>query len=417
MSIEHGIALPDGSVANTVGPSDVIAAMYPAGLVDDTAIYIGVEQVDNPTGIRLRSVNSVLRFQELEDGRTAISGNTVTRLCPIAADCGNCALAGAGLTTAEMSARNCARANTAMAYELAGVPPEGRFMLLPTSKNAYVVNEERLTPEHNGDELMQNRLQAASSVVFTGSWLREQGLDEIAVGMHGADGSSGVAITKIEDETVIIGFASLRQHMGDREPEDQVLRQALNAYFDSQGFDAVRCQRALASMDISITLAASATLKYFAHKIEIPRDEDGVPQGQRDYAVKLNQTYPDLIARAGGRITSAIVLNDQYPGAMERGSIFPEFEAIAGIRETPITPDNCPGEGTCHIAYREETDYALRKQLVEMGVPDVGIRFDDSEVLDPADPSNNAASNRAEQNNGVKVKDTNRTLNAVVVRL
>ena len=84
------------------------------------------------------------------------------------------------------------------------------------------------------------------------------------------------------------------------------------------------------------------------------------------------QKYPDLIARAGGKITSAIVLNDQYPGALERGSIFPQleaelFDAEKDIRKSPITPDNCPGDGqTCHVNYRSECSYLKWAWMIQI---------------------------------------------------
>lgn len=439
--IQHKVALPDGSFANTVGPADVIEEMYPMGLQDPTQVYIGDTKTGPVAGVRLTAVNSALRFEELGGELTAIKGGTVPRLCPVAEKCGSCVLAGSGLTMAEMSDRNCARANTTVAFEAAGVSPEGRFMMLPSPRkdvqtdrsfnDYYIVDDTRFTPEYNGDELMHNRLDAAFAVVVTKSWLEEKGITAAAFGMNGADGSTGVAMAKfnnsLDDETLLIPYCSLRQNMGDREEKDQILRGALNAYFDSKGYDEAARAQLLGSMEVSINFAASATLKYFAHKIQIPREGPEAPEGERKLAAQIRERYPDLIARANGKITSAIVLNHQYPGALGRGNIFPQFEAEIGIRETPITPDNCPGDGqTCHVAYREETEYALETQLIAMGVPGENILFDVQDVLDPASPDNNAASNRREQNglevDGVKigVKDplkTNRTLNAMVVQL
>lgn len=415
LEIRHKVALPDGTFANTVAPAELVEQMYPVGMTDLTDIYVSPSKRDG-TDILLTPVNSVLRFKDLDNGERAILGGTVTRGCPVAADCGNCALAGSGLSISQMSEKNCARANTARAFESAWQSPSGRFVLRPGGKKSFVVNEETLTPEYNGEDLMQYRLHEAPAVVFTESWLRDRGLNVFTVGMNGADGSMGVATANIDNEKVIIAFCSMRQNMGDREPEDQILRQALNAFFDSKGFDQAKRQEVLANLDVSITLAASASAPNFGHKIKLPREDADATPGEIEYAKLLRSKYPDLVARAGGRITSAIVLNHQYPGAMERGNILPELEAKLGIRQTPITPDNCPGDGqTCNIAYREETDYALRKQLVQMGVPEGNIHFDDSDVLDPASPDNKAASNRAEQNNGVAVANTNRTLNAMLI--
>lgn len=416
--IEHRVALGDGTVVNTVGLAENIEAMYPVGMTDPSDIYFGDQRVDQ-NGIYMQPVNSVLRFRDLPDGKRTIEGGTVTRNCPVAVDCGNCALTGIGLSVEEMSARNCARANTAQAFELAYQPPEGRFVLLPTAKTSYVVSDERLTAERNGTSLMQYRLAAAPAVVFTKSWLQGKCLDQLTVAMNGADGSMGVATTsEIDGESLVIPFCSMRENMGDRGEEDQILRQALHAYFDSQGFDDAKRQEVLGSLKVSITLAASASLKNFAHQIRIPREDAEAPQAERDRAAAIRAQNSDLVRRAGGKLTSALVLNYQYPGALERGSIFPEFEAKIGIRETPITPDNCPGDGQyCHVDYRTETRYALVKQLRDMGISEEGIEYDDRNTLDPADPANKAASNRAEQNNGVKVANTNRTLNAMIIRI
>jgi hypothetical protein len=414
--IEFKVPLPDGAVANTVGPTEAITAMYPVGLTDPAEIYIGAPRVD-ANGIQVTAANSVLRFEDLGDGKQAILGNTVTRNCPVADSCGSCALAGAGWSTSEMSDKNCARANTATAFELAEVPPEGRFMLLPVGKRSFVVSDESLTPEYNGGQLLQSKLQAGPSVVFTKTWLEERGLKQFAVGGHGADGSVGVMTTEIDGETLFVPFFSLRQNMGDRGPEDQILRQALTAYCDSMEFDDAKRQEVFRNLKVSISLAASASLENFAHQIQLPREDADAPDREKAYAAQLREQYADLVDQAGGEITSAIVLNEQYPGAMGRGNIYPELEARMGIHVTPITPGNCPGDGqSCHIAYREETEYALTTQLQQMGVPEANIDFDDSGVLDPASPDNKAASNRAEQNNGVEVpSNTNRTLNAVIV--
>ena len=421
--ILHKVQLDDGSVANTVASTAVIAEMYPLYAEGPIDGYVGAAVTDY-SGATMQPVNSALRFKLLPDGKTAILGNTVTRLCPIAKDCGSCALTGAGLSVAEMSERNCARANTARAFEMINQDPRGRFILTATSRDAYVLDSDALADEYagvDGDVLMQRRMRPANSVVITESWLRSQELESFTVGMNGADGSMGVFSAVIDDiacqETLYIPFCSMRTNMGDRSEKDQILRQALNAYFDAQGFDEATRSRIMRNLQPAITLAASASLRYFAHKISVP-EEESENERERMEAQRLRDQYPDLYRRAGNKITSAIVLNDQYPGAMERGSIFPQFEAEIGIRETPITPDNCPGDGqTCHIDYRSETEYALRKQLLEMGVIAGNIHYDESHALDPASPGNNMATNRREQNEGVAVANTNRTINAMRVEL
>lgn len=414
---------------NTVAPQSLVDAMYPKWTEEvDGGVYVGTETLVD--GVSLQPFNSVLSFDEFPDpdivmphtdpngvrivetaGYIGIKGNTVTRLCPVAKDCGNCALSWAGMSIEEMVERNCARANTAKAFETMAVDGSARFMLLPTKGDTFVVDEDKFAVEKTGETVMQARLSPAESVVFTESWLRKQGLEEFAVAMNGADGSFGVAVMKIKGEKVFVPFCSLRGNMGDRGEDKQILRNAINEYLDSLNLSDAERLSTVEDLSVSILIGASATLRNFAHKIQIP--EEG-----SKYYEELTQKYPDLIARAGGKITSAIVLNDQYPGALERGSIFPQFEAEMGIHTSPITPDNCPGDGqTCHVNYRSETEYALRMQLLEMGVDDSNIHYDDSQAMDPADPGNVMASNRAEQNNGVSVNMTNRTINGIIVRL
>lgn len=397
------------SYSNTTGPLEVIESMYPSWQ-QGSAPTDGATANLTVGDLSLTTFNSSLWFEAAGE-ELAILGNTKTGTCPVAKDCGSCALAGSGLSLHEMSGINCARANTAVVFESIEQDPYGAFVLLPTSDKAYVVEKDRFDQEYNGDQLMQNRLKPANSVVFTKSWLEQQGIDRISVAMNGADGSFGVATVNIVDETLIIPFCSMRTNMGDRNEEKQILKQALNAYFDSQDMPGGTRLKLLEQMDVNIVLSASASLANFAHKIRIPES------GSQDDS-RLRNQYPELVARAGDRVTSAIVLNDQYPGAFDRGSIFPEFEAKMGIHSTPITPDNCPGDGqTCHVDYRAETKYALLKQLEEMGVPKDKVNYDDSFAIDPSDPTNNAASNRAEQNNGVSVAMTNRTLNGMTISL
>lgn len=404
-AIEFNKPLPDGAFANFSATHETIAAMYP--------MHADGGQMHSATlGDGVVGFNTELRFVSDGDDRLAVLGNTKTGTCPVAADCGSCALSGSGLSIQEMSERNCARANTAAGFEELGQTSEGRFMLLPLSNNVLILDDTTdLTAEYNGDQLMQYRLPDAAAVVLTDSWLRSRNLETIAFAMNGADGSFGMAETDIEGQHIYVPFCSLRGNMGDRGEEAQIIRKALNKYLDTLDITDGTRQGIIDDLKVNVVLSASAELKNFAHKIQVP--EEG-----SKYAVQLHERYPDLIARANGRVTSAIVLNDQYPGAFGRGSIFPQFEAEMGIHESPITPDNCPGDGqTCHVDYRVETEYAIRNQLEQMGVRPDNILYDDSKALDPAAPDNNMASNRREQNNGVPVPKTSRTLNGVQVRV
>lgn len=441
----HGVVLSTGCHTNTTAPVARVAEAYPNwGNQPEGGNYIGNETLVDGV-VTMQPFNSSLRFEQHGPNASAktvefvkregsigrnytnvsiadsitISGNTVNRLCRVGQDCAKtCFLAGVALGAGDMLNANCARANTAACFEAVGVEPEGRFVLLPLpdAKKPLVVDNSTDTIHEfadSGRDLLQKRLPPAMSAVFTQSWLKSQDLSEFAVAMNGADGSFGIATTQIAGERIFVPFCSMRQNMGDRDAEDQILRKAITAYLQTR--DDIRPYEyadIAKDLKISIFIGASASLANFAHKIQIPED------GSKIYE-EIMANYTDLVNQAGGKITSAIVLEQQYPGALKRGSIFPQFEAQMGIRQSPISPDSCPGDGqTCHVDYRTETRYALEKQLKDMGVQRDNITYDDSQAMDPASPENNMASNRAEQNSmGVAPNNTNRTINGIVVRL
>jgi hypothetical protein len=412
--IQYRVELDSGSFANTVGPTQVVDQMYPewreGSVATDSA---SATIIPDGVPVELRTFNSSLRFIEVDRDTVAILGNTKTGNCPVAESCGSCALAGSGLSIAEMAEKNCARANTAEVFQGIEQDARGSFVLLPLPNvdDSFVVNVANYTPEYNGNELMQNRLAAASSVVFTKSWMEQNEFEQISIAMNGADGSFGVAVAELGDETLIIPFCSMRGNMGDRPEEKQILRQAFDAYFASIGLDEEAKTRELERTQVSIHLSASASLANFAHKIQIPADGT-------DYANRLRTNFPDLIEQAGGSITPRIVLHEQYAGALERGHIFSQSDAWLGVQNDPYSPTACPMDGqTCHVDYRAETKYSLVKQLVEMGISEEGIRYSDECALDPSAPDNNMASNRREHNNGVETNTTNRTLNGMTIVL
>ncbi len=417
MAIEHGVQLASGAFANTVGPIDVMAKMYPDWNVEQPEVYLA----DTVTSdlVTIRGLNSHLHFEKVDDDTLASLGNTVSRNCGVTKTCaGSCALAGSGLMTTEMSELNCARANVAVVFEAVNEPNESRFMLTAVGSDTFVVGDDtKMVREMNGDELMFKKLPNASSVVFTKSWLEKQGFTEFTMGINAADGSFGLASMDILGESVLIPFCSMRDNMGDRGEDKQVVRKAINAYLDMLDLTGDARATVLENLDVRVDIGASASLRNFAHQIKIPRVDSDDPK-ERERAERIIKTYPDLIALAGGAITSAIVLESEYPGALLRGSIYPQAEAEMGIHISPITPGNCPGDGqSCHINYPEETKYAIIAQLKEMSISEQRISYDASLALDPASPSNNMASNRRENNNGVETENTLRTFSGMTVKL
>ncbi len=413
--IDYKIPVDDGSeaIANFTAPVETMDEMYPEWRTADGLAYISPEYTVD--GISMQAVNSSLRFELAtsrddegnESDRAAVFGNTVKRLCGRLPEgkvsCEGCAVL--GLTVADGVARNCARSNTATVFEQAHVPAEGRLMLLPTKSDVLVLSDELPgTVEMMSGEAIYRTLPAAQAVVIPESKAKELGLERFGAGMNGADSTFGMATFVMDNEKVAIAFCSTRENMGDRTEDEQVVRKAINAYLDSRGLEGDERQAAIEGMDVSVMIGASATLRNFAHKIEPPKEK-----------------YAEQIKKKWGKITNAGVLDNQYPGALERGNVWPEFEAqlVELAREkgevitSPIGPDNCPGDGqTCHVDYRAETKYAIEKQLEALGVRNV--YYDDSHAMDPADV-NNMASNRREQNNGVERSRTNRTINGMVV--
>jgi len=403
------------AVANFSMPPEIADEMYSQWESSDGLVYTSPEKVDN--GISLQAFNSSLRFVR-EGDEVFVLGNTVKRNCPFVPEgkvsCEDCAVL--GMTVAERVAKNCARSNTVHAFEQVSVAPEARLMLLPTKPNVLVIGDELPgTIDKAGEETLFRSLPAAQAVVIPESSAQTLNLDRIGVGMNGADSTFGIMTFETNGERVVVPFCSTRENMGDRTEEEQILRKAIMAYLDSKDLDGDARQQAIERMDVSITFGASATLRNFAHKIQVPQEGEGASEKDRERAAKLREKY------GRDHVTSAMVLDDMYPGALERGNIFPEFEAqLADLARqrgddivSPITPDRCPGDGqTCHVDYRAETKYALEKQLRELGVN--SIQYDDRHAMDPADINNNLASNRAEQNNLVERSRTNRTLNAMV---
>ncbi len=427
--IEYNVPLQDGSFANIVGPKDQVEQMYPnwendpgrvyntryeAITVDDQGRMSSVDMILASGSIGL--FNSTLRFKPVGEEAIAIQGNTKTSTCAVAADCGSCVLSTMGLSVQQMAEFNCARANTAKVFESLGQEPEGRFMLLPiTATKVMVVSDKsQLTAEYNGNELMQYRLPDASAAVFTESWLYAQGLNDAAFAMNGADGSMGILRADIKDERILIPFCSMKPNMGDRGPEAHILQKAIDAYLDTLDLNDAERQEVISELKPEIILSASAALANFAYKIGIP--EEGSAEDLR-----LREAYPELVAQADGKITPRIVLQDSkygFPGALERGSIYRQSDAWLGVQSDPYSPTSCPMNGeTCNVDYRAETRYAILKQLEGMGIQSENIIYDDSRALDPSAADNNMASNRREQNNGVAVPKTMRTLNGVQIKV
>lgn len=398
--IDYGSRMENGKIANFTTPPETADQMYQNWESSFGFIYTSPEKrVD---GVGITFFNSTLRHELTtnENGEVVVAtaGNTVERICPAKPEgvisCEDCAVA--GILFAQRDLENCARANTELAFAQADVMPEARFVLTPTSSDVYVFGSEAPgTVVKAGGVTAFTKLDKAQAVVFTESAVKELGYEKIGIGMNGADSTFGTMTVEIAGERFVTPFCSTRENMGDRSEEEQILRKAINAILDYLGLQGDVREQAVSDMKVSVDIGAQARLRTFAHKIKAKEGE-----------------------------SPAQVLNKMYPGALERGNIWPQFEAEAadeamrrGIEwKSPITPGNCPGDGqTCHVDYPKETKYSVEKQLRLLGIKDENLTYNYEDAMDSADIDNNMASNRAEQNQGVERNKTNRTLNAVVV--
>lgn len=345
-----------------------------------------------------------------------VTGNTVARLCPAAEHCGPtvCGLAVESLYNYERRERDCAAANTQAVfgdrrgYVLSPTLPGGQFtnevvfMGDPLSSTSIEVNNEygRATP-------MFEKISPGAAFVISEAdlWDPAEGL---VIEVNNADSNWALATFSLFGERFAVAAFFSRTNLGSRPKEDQILRKAIEGVLERRQVNPVYTQDILHELTVDVHVGYSATRKNFAHPVRVPPADSTYG----NYLLRLSGLI-DLDGTPTGEITPTMVMDDQYPAALENGEIYGEYEAENDI-DVPRGPGGCPGHGEkCHIDYRKITRRTVFTQLQQMGVRPENINFVDEHAIDPADQGNYLASNRRAQLGGVSVNQTPRSANAV----
>ncbi len=408
-------------------------------------------------------VNTTTGIVELPDTDAAdvgFIGNTVLGACPHGGCKDGCQLKNEGASFKKLRDANCAVGNTEKAFSEVGQRSEGRFMLLPTKDDVLVISNETrgsaitIADEAGKQQTAFFRLPPARAIVFGEKWVKEQGISSITAGINGADANFGLMSVTLPDENFVVAFCLIRDNLGDRPENLQVLRKSINAIFDEKRIPENKRAELLATLPVRIDIGAAATLENFGHSIQLPKIGTPYATGLANHlAATTGMTEEDFTRRAGQTerfialakqlanpdlsddqrsqleaqlpdrtsiIASGRVMDWQYPGALTNGFVYGEAEAQLGLEARE--PDTCPGYGqTCHIDYRGITQYSATRQLTAMGIAPTNIDWYDELAIDPSDTRNYAESNRAVQLAWNSVGETAkpspyRTFNGATVR-
>ncbi len=369
-------------------------------------------------------------------GNTLMHSNADPRGCD-AAECtvSVCGLAQFALSNDRRRGYNCAAANT-----LLGRGERPAFVITPTNNNVVFLSDadsyENVTAqdEYTQEQTLFGKVRAASTLVVSEHDIPE-GADGIDVLMNGADSSLAVESTEVEGTRYILVSCSSRPNLGDRSPNEQIVRRGYEAILDRHGLEGAARQRAINEAQFEIHIGYSASLENFAHRVGVPElqvpealqdanlarltpEQQALLSGPSRYALTLlkkNGLIDHDTGEIVGRLTPKVVMDDQYPGALEHGEIYPEFEARSGI-DAPYTNGGCPGDGQlCHVHYPKITQRTLVTQLEAIGVRPEHIFYDNSRAVDPASEENRLASNRRFQLAGIPANRTPRSVNGVSV--
>lgn len=414
-------------------------------------------------------VNTTLRVVEIpaakpdETSQEAIAGNTVHGACPHREEkggCNNggCLFAQTPVAVNKLQEINCAVGNTVKAFTAVHQQEGGRFALLPTNNNIIILGDDTpgtpvtLTNEDGTQSSAFFRLAPARAVVVSEQWAKERGLKSITQGIHGADANFGLMSFSFAEDNFFVAFCKIRDNLGDRTPDAQILAKSINALLDQKGLMGQKRQEILKHLKVRIDLGASARLENFAFDIQLPelgsqranelREHLGLSEEAFGKRHKRTQTFiaaseeydqPEIlperkkqleqqlkIVRRQGIITSGEILDYWYPGALDgleglperRGFVYGAAEAGLGLE--PRTRKTCPGyKELCHFDYRGLTKATIEKQLRQIGI--TTINWNDELAIDPADTTNDTASNRQADLAGVPELRPVRTFNGVTI--
>jgi len=365
-------------------------------------------------GVEEQFGHTTLALRKVEEGY-AVPGNTVPRICAALGKCAadSCGLAERLMSNDDRRAEDCAAANTEVLFDgkpgFVLTPTEGenpaKVVFLKDGSEAYD-DVNVLDEAGNPVRLFRKVKQASSFVVSEHDPIVRENPQGIFLAMNGADSSFGVATLEVDETRYAVAFCSSRPNLGDRGPDYQILRLAIEGILDNAGLEGQARADALQNLQVQIDIGYSASLENFAHDVRVPKA--GTP-----YADKLVAKYGLTDA---SELTPKQVMEDQYPGSLSHDEVYPHSNVELGIDE-PYREGGCPGDGElCHIHYPRITERTLRKQLEAMGIPDTNVLYDNSRAIDPASKDNDLASNRLFQLAGVPVAQTLRTAQGASVR-
>ncbi|HSX34205.1 MAG TPA: hypothetical protein VLF62_01000 [Candidatus Saccharimonadales bacterium] len=392
---------------------------------------------------------TTLGLQPAEEGKFQVTGNTVPRLCEAADGCTAtaCGLGDLAISNDMRREANCAAANTIPTPEASEA-----YVMTPLSNNIVFFGDEGVSKPINVQN-EQGETETLFQKVATGSVLiiSEHDLadkpDGVSVKLNLADSVVGVETHELEGTRYAAVFYSSRENLGDRDGAARLLYNTHNAILDRHGLQGEARQEALRKMNPQIEIGYSASLKNFAHEVRVPEytvpagmtskevvdivlAEEGakVPVADRDkritgptrYALQLMRKHEIIDTQTGevlDSITPTQLMDDQYPGALVSGEIYGQFEGEAGLEESPRGPQGCPGDGErCHINYPKITKRTRVQELLDLGIPEENISYNNSGAIDSASQDNRLASNRRAQLAGVPINKTLRTVNGVTIK-
>jgi hypothetical protein len=239
------------------------------------------------SGVSATFLNSTVGVVELpaRDGeeRVGFVGNTVLGGCPQGEKgCKDgCQFAQTRVSSRLLKEVNCAVGNTLAVFLEAQQSADGRFMMLPTTDDVIVVGDQTpgnpitMIDEHGNNYDAFFRLKPARAVVLRENWVKEKGLQNLTIGLNGADSTFGTMSLSVMDENFIVAFCTTRENLGDRDEHAQVLRKSVDEIMRIKNIPEEKREEVYQTLAVRIDVGASATLENFAHDIRLP--DSGTP--------------------------------------------------------------------------------------------------------------------------------------------
>jgi hypothetical protein len=424
--------------------------------VEATPGLVGGEEFRTQHDVDVQFVATTLGLEEQSDGSWQVTGNTVPRLCEAVDGCAatKCGLAELAMDNATRRQLNCAAANTEPAF--GGRPG---FVMTPLSPDVVFLGDKgayqpvTAKDESGQDAVFFNKVKTGSALVTSEDDMKGiEGSEEgIYVGLNLADSVVATETLDVDGMRYAVVLYSSRENLGDREQRFRIARNAVEGILERHGYNEPGREADRAALvdqlTVQIDVGFSATLKNFAHEVFVPEIKlaEGMTAGQalaimdaeteartkpaeRDKRLDGGTRYALTVARQNNlvdeetgvltsEVTPTMVMADQYPGALESGEIYGQFEGEAGLEDAPRGPGGCPGHGElCHINYPKITKRTRVRELRDMGVREENITYSNDQAIDPSASDNMLPSNRRMQLEGVDKNKTLRTVQGAVIK-